>query len=300
MRRGVKRSATASPRQAWRAVSATCAPATAPKRRPYARPRQTSSQRSACRSQWARHRSGSLRDRSGASPAVLSYRMWQRLFDGDPNVLGQSIWIDNQPHTIVGVLPQRFWFSRHELADLDARSTAARSSAGRTARKSSCAARTAMTPAHARGAAADAGWPTTRAQLPAAERDLRLRVSGVEGTPIGHRWRSVLPYILGASVLLTLLIACANVAILMIAQWTAREHEIAIRASIGASRGRIVRDAADRIGADRDRRRPCWASCVTVACAPGYWSGAGRRRRHVLRSVDRSRGASAGRCHRAR
>ena len=52
---GAKRSATASPRQAWRAVSATCAPATAPKRRPYARPRQTSSQRSACRSQWARH-----------------------------------------------------------------------------------------------------------------------------------------------------------------------------------------------------------------------------------------------------
>jgi len=47
--------------------------------------------------------------------------------------------------------------------------------------------------------------------------------------------------VLGTSVLLTLVIACANVAILMIAQWTAREHEIAIRAAIGASRGRVVR-----------------------------------------------------------
>ena len=78
-------------------------------------------------------------------------------------------------------------------------------------------------------------------QLPSGQRNLRMKISGVGGTPMGHQLSIVLPYLLGMSVLLTLLIAIANVAILMIAQWTAREHEIAIRASIGASRGRIVR-----------------------------------------------------------
>ena len=182
--------------------------------------------------------SGSLRDRSGAAPAVLSFRMWQRLFDGDQNVLGQSIWIDNQPHTIVGVLPQRFWFSDMNSpiwTALDERVLGSDELLEVVVRRPH-----GTTPAML-DAQLQRGLAEYARQRPAAERDLRLLVSGLEGTPIGRQVALILPYILGTSVLLTLLIACANVAILLIAQWTTREHEIAIRASIGASRGRIVR-----------------------------------------------------------
>jgi predicted permease len=164
--------------------------------------------------------------------------MWQRLFDGDPNVLGRAIWIDDQPYTVVGVLPQRFWFS-----DMNSPIWIALDDRGLTADEALevVVRRPQDTTASALEAQLQSGLAVYSARRPADERDLRVLVSGIEGTPIGRQVAPVLPYILGTSVVLTLLIACANVAILLIAQWTTREHEIAIRASIGASRGRIVR-----------------------------------------------------------
>jgi predicted permease len=173
-----------------------------------------------------------------APRAVLSYGLWQRLFDGRSDVIGQVVWLDNQPHTITGVLPERFWFGDMDSpiwTRLDAQSLRPNATVGVIVRRPD-----GETPAMLE-ARLRTGLTEYTARLPAGERDLRARVRGVGGTPLGNQVAIALPYTLGASVVLTLLIACANVAILMIAQWTAREHEIAIRASIGASRGRIVR-----------------------------------------------------------
>ena len=164
--------------------------------------------------------------------------MWQQLFDGRTDIVGQVFWIDNQAFAVSGVMPERFWFSDMSSPiwiPLDIRRAVPEDSLDVVVRR----------PAGTTPAQLDAllrpGLDEYARQLPAGQRQVLIAVSGIEGTPLGHQMSIVLPYLLAVSVMLTLLIACANVAVLMIAQWTAREHEVAIRAAIGASRGRIVR-----------------------------------------------------------
>jgi putative ABC transport system permease protein len=175
---------------------------------------------------------------SASPPAILSFQVWQRLFEGRADAVGRTIWIDNHPHLIVGVMPARFWF-----ADMNSPIfTVLRRDAFAAAEEMDVVVRRApgITP-EALDAQLQNGLQDYAATLPSGQRQLHLKVSGLEGTPAGRQMSFVLPYVLGTSVFLTLLIACANAAVIMIAQWTAREHEIAIRASIGASRNRIVR-----------------------------------------------------------
>ncbi len=175
---------------------------------------------------------------TSATSAVLSHNVWQLMFGGRADVIGQPLWIDNQPFVVAGVMPERFWFSSMDSAvwtRLDASGVPAESGLDVIARRQPGIATAALENQLQSGLAAYASG------LPAPERQLQIKASGVGGTPIAHQMPVALPWMLGTAVLLTLLIACANVAILVIAQWTAREHEIAIRASLGASRSRVVR-----------------------------------------------------------
>jgi predicted permease len=176
--------------------------------------------------------------RSDSPPALLSYRLWEDTFGRRADVIGSTIWIEDRPHTVIGILPRPFWFS--ELSDpiwtlLDPALLTADTPLNVVVR------RPEGMSADAFAASLQGTLAAYSRQLPAGEGPLKLRVSAIKGTPFADQMSLLLPYVLGTAVLLTLIIACANVAILMIAQWTRREAETAMRSALGASRSRLIR-----------------------------------------------------------
>jgi predicted permease len=176
--------------------------------------------------------------------AVISYDLWQSRFGGRPEALGQILKLYGEPHTIVGVMPREFQYPTGKFKLWTtfgySMAKAARQMENRDFRIFRVVGhlQPGVSPDQMRAETAALSQRLAQ-QYPDTNSGAVLRFRRLPDVLIGEV-RQVLWVLLG-TVGLVLLIACANVANLTLARTTARARELAIRAALGAGRGRVLR-----------------------------------------------------------
>ena len=181
-------------------------------------------------------------DRPGAAPVViLGYSIWQTRYGGDPAILGRTIRVNGTQPTVVGVMAPDMRFPPNSDLWMPLGQTNTPRIEGRGIRSFSVIARLAegVTLEQARAEIANLAGATAR-DYPESNRDLMPEVVPYQELITGPQTSLMYWSLLGAS-LLVLVIACVNVANLLLARSVRRSREVGIRVALGANRWRIVR-----------------------------------------------------------
>ncbi len=184
---------------------------------------------------------------NGPPVILISYRLWQNRYGGRDDVLGKSVRLDAAAATIIGVLPPDFQWQRNEgdiWAPVQQNPIWGR---GRVARLFEVVGRLAPgTNLQQAQAEVQTIASALAAQYPSSYKGITARLTFLQEDIVGAA-RAPLMVLLGA-VGLVLLVACANVANLVLARASGRFRQVAIRAALGANRGRILRELLTESG----------------------------------------------------
>ena len=180
-------------------------------------------------------------DRPGAAAVVLiGHDMWQNRYGSNPNVIGRNIRVNDVPSVVIGVMPKGFKFPQnadlwlpfaHSGLDQQKRNARSFTVFGRLV--------PGATRDQAQGELINIGRKL-QADFPDTNKDIQPKVMTFNERMNGGPIRAVFLSLMGA-VAFVLLIACANVANLLLARSTQRGREISVRISLGATRGRVIR-----------------------------------------------------------
>lgn len=179
-------------------------------------------------------------DRPGAEPVfILSHEVWQRRYQGDANIIGRSISVNGRPHTVVAVMPPRFSFPENQtawiplgpIADGQPRTNRELFTFGRL--------KPGVELSQARSEIASIATALAK-QYPTTSEGWSATAAPLADEFIPDDVRLVLWTMMGA-VTIVLLIACANVANLMLARASGRQREFCVRAALGAGRARLIK-----------------------------------------------------------